>query len=247
VTSKLENELIKKTKFEAPKGGYDDRQDHLAALARTGNKLTDAQFDKLTDDAANWVTDAIKALNGKREIEEFSDYKDDEAGESADEAGDDEASASGDDEATEADDSDGAEADSGDDADAESENEAAEAAADAKSAKRKTAKKAGATDKKPEKPLRENSPNKRPKLRDYSGVDAAKKDRFGVVIGTKTHDAIKMYEVGCTSTEIKKELDGRFYNILKVMEDKGHRVERFPGGKFKLTHREDLPKAKGKK
>jgi len=91
-----------------------------------------------------------------------------------------------------------------------------------------------------------NSTTKRPtEARDYTEIPGTK-DRYGLYIGTKTHDAVMMYEKGCTTAELRDKLDGRFYNILRILEGKGHHVERFPGGIFKITHKEDLAK-KGKK
>jgi hypothetical protein len=257
MTSVIEKELTKASGFKPPKGGHDDRQDHLAALARLANKMTDEQFDELSDEAANWVSAAIKALNAKTEIEEFED-EDTDQDQEPDEAGDDETAASGDDESTGADDGDGSEDAAGsDEADAEAE----EAAQDkkARGTKPVKGKGTGATGKKQQaaapdsKKTKEEAPvkkgnlnTKRTTARDYTKTVSGEKDRYGLYIGTKTHDAVMMYEKGCTTAQLRDKLDGRFYNILKVLEGKGHRVERFPGGKFQITHKDDISK-KGKK
>ena len=55
------------------------------------------------------------------------------------------------------------------------------------------------------------------------------KDRYGVIDGSKTHDAVMMYEKGATSKEIENKLGGRYYNILHTLEQRGHRVEKLPG------------------
>jgi len=260
--SEIENELTKASGFKPPKSGYDDRQDHLAALARLSNKMTDAEFDELSNEAANWVSAAIKALNAKTEIEEFEDA-DEDTGEEPDEAGGDEADTDSDTETTGADDGDGSEDDPGTDeaAEAEADAEAEEAAQDKKTRTTKPVGKKGvragkgkAAEEAPPKPLKipggksipgkVNSTTKRPtEARDYTEIPGTK-DRYGLYIGTKTHDAVMMYEKGCTTAELRDKLDGRFYNILKILEGKGHYVERFPGGIFKITHKDDIKKGK---
>jgi hypothetical protein len=230
----LEKELIEAAKFK-PMSQH-DRQDHLAALARASNKLTDDQFDKLSDEAANWVSSAIKALNAKDEIEEFEDAEPES--EEPDEAGDDAASESGDDEAAGADDNDSADADPEDDAEAESENEAAEAAADAKAAK-------GNNKNKHKVPMAANTAKK---AKGKEPEEAPKKkERITVTRYDNIDGSKQMYVKGCTTTEIKEQLGGRYYNILKILEERGHRVERFPGGKFLVTHREDVEAKKRSK
>lgn len=243
----LEQELTKAAKYKPV--SQHDRQDHLAALARAANKLTDDQFDKLSDKAANWVSAAIKALNAKDEIEDFEDAEpaDENPGEEGNEA-------SAEDSSEEA--SDGTKPGSGEDypefdAKAESDNEAKEAAEDARSAK-STKPKVRAEAKKPPKKATETAeeaPKKKERITTtrYDNLDGSK-DRYGLVKGTKTWEAVQMYEKGCTTAQIKKTLGGRYYNILKVLEERGHRVERFPGGKFLVTHRDDLEaKKKAKK
>jgi hypothetical protein len=203
----IENELIEATKFRTPPGGYSARQDHLGGLARAANKLTDDQFDELTDDAANWVSSAIKALNGKAEIPEFDDYK------AAEEAG----------------------------------SEIEEEGAETKTARSKTPKKKDAQEviAKPSK-LKPSGKKQKVSETRYDNL-TGERNRYGIIVGTKTHEAILLYEEGITSAGIKEKLGGRFYNILKTLEEKGHRVERLPGGVFKLTHAEDIGTKKGKK
>lgn len=213
MTSVVETELTKATFFKPPKGGYDDRQDHLAALARAAAKLSDEKFDELTDDAANWVSTAVKALNNKAEITDFKDAEVDE-----------EAAA---------------------EASAESDNEAEEAAAEAKP---KKGSKKVAEAKEPKKPEKVTNKVKKEKvIVDRYDNLTGERDRYGIVMGTKTHDAILLYEKGITTGELKEKLNGRFYNILKTLSEKGHRVEKLPGGIVKLTHLEDISAKKGKK
>jgi len=215
--SEIETEIAKATKFKPPKGGYPNRQDHLAALARASNKLTDDEFDELSDDAANWLSTAIKALNARAEIEDFEDVE--EAEETDEETEESEATPEA-------------------DAKAEAENEAEEAAQEAKTTKPKKGAKKAPKEPKPVRPKQD--------LSRYDKI-SGERDRYGVMIGTKTHDAVLMYEKGVTGAQIFEKLQGRFFNILRDLGKKGHRVEKLPGGIFKLTHQDDVPKNKGKK
>lgn len=70
------------------------------------------------------------------------------------------------------------------------------------------------------------------------------KDRFGVVVGTKTHDAVLMYERGTTVRELAATIGGKHYNILNRLKKLGHTVVPRPEGGFKLTHRDDVEKGK---
>jgi hypothetical protein len=74
------------------------------------------------------------------------------------------------------------------------------------------------------------------------------KDRFGLFIGTKTQQAVALYEKGATCKQVEMELAGRHRNILKRLALDGHRVEKLEGGVYKITHRDDFgAKVKGKK
>jgi len=234
----IEKELIEATEFELPKNGYPDPQDYYAALVKSIGKLSDDDYEKLSDDAANWASDASTAFKKKESIPNFDGEVD--AAEPVQDEDDDKDKVDAESEAENED----------EEAEAESDNEAEEAEEDAE------------VDKKAAKVSPPKTPPKKPKVdpklkaermaraEQYNELNVDEKDRFGIVIGTKTHEAAKMYEKGCTSTELREKLDGRFYNILKQLSDKGHRVERLPGGIFKLTHKDDFeakPAKKGKK
>jgi hypothetical protein len=242
----IETELAEATGFKPPRGGFKDRQDELAALAKAAYRLDDDTFDEVTDEAADWVNNAIKAINGKGTIPE-PDL--DEAGEEAEAeeaaAEDEPAEDTQDEGAEEAEDetSDEEEASQAE-ADHEAEEAAEHKAAEAKKTKRKAGRPKAAKPK-----YDDDEPLPRPKNPPptrYDNVDGTK-DRFGVMIGTKTHDAVKMYEKGCTTKEIQDALGegptkagGRFYNILKKLSREGHLVERDANGVFKLTHKDDI-------
>lgn len=221
MVSEIETEITEATEFKLPKGGYSNRQDHLAALVRAANKMTDTEFDDLSDEAANWLSTAVKALNAKAEIDDFEgpDDEEDEEPEETEEAEDEEAV---------------------EEAEAEEDNEAEEAKEEAKPKKEARKAPAKTSAKKDDKP-----PKKKEDLSRYDKL-TDERNRYGIIKGTKTDDAIKMYEKGATSAQIVEKLGSRFYNILKTLEQKGHRVERSQSGVFKLTHADDLPK-KGKK
>lgn len=70
--SKIEKELLDAAEFK-PKKKYDNRQDYLAALARATIAIDDAVFDKLSDPAADWSNDAVKAIREKKPLPDFPD------------------------------------------------------------------------------------------------------------------------------------------------------------------------------
>jgi hypothetical protein len=224
MTGKLEKELIKATKFKPPKGGYSDRQEELKALARLGSKLPDDDFDDLTNEAGDWVNAAVKAIMAKTIIKDFAD----DAGSTDEDDGEQEHKDS-----TDGNDSD-AEADAQAEADAEADNEGEEAKKAAKPAKAKKPKKAEPLELK--KPTPEQLKGLRTRYDDLTG----EMDRYGVIIGTKTHDALKLYEKGVTAKELLAKLGGRFYNILRKVSQNGHLVERSPEGIFTVVHKDDV-------
>lgn len=68
------------------------------------------------------------------------------------------------------------------------------------------------------------------------------KDRYGIIVGTKTHDAVLMYERGTSAKEILEATGGRHYNILRKLKKEGHKITRLPKHRFKVTHKNDLEK-----
>ena len=248
MTGKLEKELIKATGFKSPKGGYKDRQDELAALARLGSKLPDDDFDDLSDEAGNWVNAAVKAIMAKGTIKDFTDdagtAREDDAEEARDAAPDED----GEQQEPEDGDSSGeddTEADAQAEADAEADNEAEEAEQEAEimpHKRRKHDKKRPKVD--PAKIKRQEVRLARGKALEgmatrYDHLDGSI-DRYGVLIGTKTHDAVRLYEKGTTSKELLEKAGGRFYNILRRLSEQGHLVERSPEGVFTLTHKDEI-------
>lgn len=73
------------------------------------------------------------------------------------------------------------------------------------------------------------------------------KDRYGIIVGTKTHDAVLMYERGTSAKELLQALGGRHYNILNRLRKEGHKIVRLPKHRFKIYHRDDVEKEKQEK
>lgn len=68
------------------------------------------------------------------------------------------------------------------------------------------------------------------------------KDRFGVVLGTKTAQAVALYNTptGATIKEIDEKVGGRHMNILKKLVTQGHRVLKLEHGRIQLIHKNDM-------
>lgn len=72
----------------------------------------------------------------------------------------------------------------------------------------------------------------------YDAV-TGEKDKWGVTKGTKTSDAMAMFEAGAFMAEVTEKLGGKYYNALKDIEKDGHRVEKLGNGKTKITHKDE--------
>jgi hypothetical protein len=66
------------------------------------------------------------------------------------------------------------------------------------------------------------------------------RDRYGLIVGSNTSAAAAMFEEGTTMPEIKKRFGDNKYNLLGKLANDGHRVERFEGGRIRLTHKDDI-------
>lgn len=231
----IERELIKMTGYKAPRK-FSDREDYLKSLLNAVMKLTDDDFDNLTDEAAAWTNQAVDAHNSKNgtipdfdEVEEATDDAeetvDEEATEDADEVVDD-------DEATVTDEP---EDDSNEDTDPDGEDEPP-----AKPVKKKPAGKAKAPAKVPAK---EKVAAKKPKpIDDEEDVVV---DKWGCMEGSKNARALALFEQGATAKEVKDKIGGTYYNILAKMVKNGHKMEK-DGAVIKITHSSEKGKKKGK-
>lgn len=65
----IEKELLKATNFK--KKTFKNRQDYLAAIVRAVNGLENDDFDQLSNEAADWFNQAVRALNSKNELPDF--------------------------------------------------------------------------------------------------------------------------------------------------------------------------------
>lgn len=73
---------------------------------------------------------------------------------------------------------------------------------------------------------------------DYENL-TGEKDKFGITIGTNTHEAVKMYERGCTARDVEQALGGRYRNVLRKLADEGHLVEKLGSGVYRVTHKDN--------
>jgi hypothetical protein len=227
----VENELVTATKFKRKADDYTERQDYLADVVKAVDRLAHDKFEKLTDEAADWFNDAVKALNSKDDLPEFEGN-----GVDPDASADERKAAN-------------AAMEDGDELTGESEDN--REGPEDKPSKIKKAK-AG----RPKKAVKEKST----RVADAEGEaepatprvrnGELEKDRFGVVLGTKTHQAVMMYaaEEGASLKEIDASIGGRFANILRRLTKDGHHVQKDPeSGRFRLIHKDDFgSKAKAK-
>jgi hypothetical protein len=230
MTSTTELEIVKATKVkEKP---FKQRQDYLAALVRAIDKLGNDEWDNLSDEAVAWHTAAVNQMDKKRAIEDFEPPEPEvvENGPETDspEFKEEEISTvemgetlplgghTGTDDCVSNYSSDKT-------ADAEKEIEKEEAPKRGSRYKATWVKEPKVT---PER---------------YIGL-TGDKDKYGICIGTKTHEAVKMYErpEGASLLEIAEAIGGRHYNILTKLIKAGHKVKKLKAGKWHVTHKDML-------
>ena len=257
--SAIEAELVKATKFKGAK--FDDRQEYLRALLNViDSKLSNEAYDNLTEEAVDWHTKAVKAHDTKQDIPEFDDAETEEA-EEAEEAEDQDETEEADEEPPEQDElpltspkhplhrkpkvteepeePDDDETNNAEAVDAADE-PAVETDEDDGQGEKPPAK--AAKPKAKGKTVKEAKPFKKPKrVIDYNAI-YGEKDRYGIVKGTKTAEAVKLYEKGVTSAQLMDELGGRHYNVLARLSQQGHKIEKLQGGVWKVTHKDDIKK-----
>jgi hypothetical protein len=240
---KIEREIIKASNFK-PRQKYSDRQDYLKSLFLATTKMSNDDFDELTDEAADWINSCVQIHNSKGKNADFPEFgevgaseDDDDAGE--DEASDDEADDSDDDAEADSDDADESvdndEGDTDGDEDAGDEPEAQEDEAEAEEKPAKSKAKKAALG-----PKKKRGPPKH--------VEDATLDKWGCIEGSKNSQALALFEKGATSKEVKDQLGGTYYNILGKMVKNGHKVEK-EGAIIRLTHKDaaSKPAKKSKK
>lgn len=241
--SELEQELMDVSKHK-PKA-YPDRQDELAALVRAVERVSDESFETLSKEARKWYNDAAVAMNEHDDIPDFPDI-DSEAEEAADE------------EAAEniyEDENDEDVVNEGSIEHDEPEPSEEERPKPAKAKKEKAPKRKAKADSKA-KPKGNGlddappstDPFKNPKKEGtiFEKV-TGEKDKFGLYYGTKTQQAVALYEKGATAKQVEEALQGRHRNILTRLAKEGHLIEKLEGGVFKVTHRDEYAPSKTKK
>jgi hypothetical protein len=216
----VERELIKATGYKAQRK-FDNRQDYLGSILNAVLKLSNDDFDLISDDAAMWANAATEAKNAKsEELPDFDeiDYEGETDGTDDDDG----------DEVSDADDGpdDVVEVEAADPLDEEAEVESAP------KAKKTTAKKA-------EKPVKTAKP-KTPEPADEEDVIL---DKWGCMEGSKNSQALHMFEKGATAREVKLALGGTYYNILGRCVKQGHTLEK-EGALIKLTHKSETKSKK---
>jgi hypothetical protein len=73
--SDIEQEMLEATNF-VPEKNYRKRQDYLGALLRAVCDLSDPDFEKLSDEAAQWSSDAVAAHKAGEELPDFENGED---------------------------------------------------------------------------------------------------------------------------------------------------------------------------
>ncbi len=244
--SPVETELVKYCKFKGTQGR--DRQEYLEnlvkAIDRYAEKHEDAFFE-LSDAATMWFNQAVEATHNRQDLPDFplngtvaappkpEPVEDEDDPEDDDDLQHNEDGAGEDAGPTQEDPDQDARlplnmvSDNPDDeaAAAEAEAEAANEAVEAAAAKPKKTR--------AKKPKSDAVPSR------YQFV-TGEKDEYGIVKGTKTSEAIKLYEQGATVRQVSDKLGGKYYNILGIVATRGHKVEKGPDGVWTVTHKDRI-------
>lgn len=229
--SEVERTIRKLIKFKHGEDEFRDRQDYLASLLREADKWfrkndeSEDIFNGLDDAVAEWYDAGTKQLNLKREIQDFPDLEFDE---SQDEESEVEEESS------------------------EDEGEAQEAADEMGQAEAHVVEAEEPTEAEPEEQVEQPKPKvKKSKKKTAVEPDprydhlSGRKNRYGIYEGTKTHDAILLYEKGATVKQVTEKIGSRFYNILKKLMADGHQVTKDENGVWTVRHKDDV-NGKGK-
>ncbi len=212
----IEFELLNATRFKQDADAFDDRQDYLAALVKAADKLSADDFEELSDEATTWFNKSVKALNTKRPLPDFDPI-------------------------------------SGNDVDPEV-TARIRKVTNAKLDEHETTSDRSipaTTEISPQEGTGDETQADEPQEKSLPKIAKPKivngelvKDRFGVVVGTKTAQAVALYNTpsGATIKEIDEKVGGRHMNILKKLVSQGHRVLKLGAGRIQLIHRDDSSK-----
>jgi hypothetical protein len=73
-------------------------------------------------------------------------------------------------------------------------------------------------------------------------------DKYGIVVGSKNHEAACMFEQGVRMSEVKATIGGTYYNLLNRLKRYGHHVIQEDHGVLRLVHIDEYgAKARGKR
>jgi len=253
----IERELIEITGYKVQRK-FTDRQDYLKSLFNAVQKLTDDDFDNLSDDAAAWANACVEAHNSKRDgdIPDFDeaepeDSEEVEVEEPDEDSGDEEAEDAPEDESDEEpseEDDNGAD-DEAEESEPEEESEKDHPQLEMELADEEPEKKpkAKAKAKSEPKPVKKADTKKevakkkvvvrKPKASEDDDEDVIL-DKWGCMEGSKNSKALALFEKGATAAEVKAAIGGTYYNILGKMTKQGHKVTK-TGSLIKLTHMSD--------
>jgi|SRR5882724_7321363 len=255
----IERELIEATGYKA-RQKYANRQDYLKSILNAVAKLTDDDFDALTDDTALWVNAAVEAHNSKNEeivdFDELDSIEESEfESETEDEASEEEAEVE--DETVDPETGEVLDEDSevGDelphDEETETEDEPEEAdepplvkilKEKPKTLKAKNkAKMTGRLARQVPRPEPKKPKPAPAKFHPLHSDEDVILDKWGCMEGSKNSQALALFEQGATASEVKRELGGTYYNILGRCVANGHKMEK-EGHIIKLTHKSELGK-----
>ena len=221
----IERELIKATGYK-PQRKFSDRQDYLSSILNAVAKLSNDDFDDLSNEAAEWANAAVEAKNSKEEelpdFDEITASSTEDDGEDASEA---EASGNVADETSEVEH--GEEPDHDDEVPDE-----------------------GLPKTKPSKTVAKSKPTKQKAEPKVDRGDAVV-DKWGCIEGSKNSQALAMFEKGATTREVKETIGGTYYNILGKCVQQGHKLLK-EGSLITLVHKSEIgkkpaPAKKGKK
>lgn len=218
----IERELIEITGYK-PARKFANRQDYLNSILNAVIKLSEDQFDNLTNEAAEWSNAAVEAKNSK--AEELPDFDEITLDDTL-------ATVEHDAEAEELGEVEG-------DPDEEEVGEEVQAEPAPETKPKRAAKPKS-------EPKAKKAPKAEPEAEADEELPDVKMDKWGAMEGSKNSLALAMFEKGATTKEIKDALGGTYYNILKRMVIKGHKVEK-EGSLVKLTHSDDLTAKAAKK
>ncbi len=211
----IESELIEATGF-TPRRNYPERQDYLAALARSVDQLEDVDFDGLSTEAAEWFNAAARALSAKKPLEDFPDAEE--------EAPDEAESPIEDEELVEPEPEPKAKA---------KPKPQPEILSPERLNLTPKGKRSRTGQKKvdPIKDVKKGATPPRPKR-----TTKIEYDKWGLTVGSKNSEAATMFENECRMIDCTNELGGgTFYNLLSRMVREGHKLEKNADGTVKLT------------